>query len=890
MTLTTQQEQQAQSALEAYAASHTPAGASPRKITDLTLEELNEVADSMNATAKPGAKIILYSGFLADVEGMPSNVRENYRSMNVAIDMAAESKDSYDVINNTEIAGFLESKAFNQSLEAAIHRNNPDLDIGSDAFKEEYNKALYGQYDGEFDKGKDITGFWGKASKRYVLSATGDVELLAPNLNYQNVFSNEEFDALLANPNIKTIAGIDKKVFSDYLQSAGDSAETRKYISDLLAGASLKRLDELNLKNMNGESFAEGVLKRTRNGLATGVDLTAERRLLLWGRALEGLSTAGKILDPIGTLTEEVVERSLVKLGLGSLSKFAGTFVAAAEFGITAEVMAEGKKQGWIETDFPSSWREGLQRLADAPNSVTMAALLAHGSPWDYDFEHARFDGMTFDQWRNSNQLDNTEVVVEGAAWYFASWLPQQWKETAHATNRVYMTDEEGRLRVIAHAQKYRKSDGSYGYTKQDGRTVPAVQYVRDHDGKLYVQTEVGPKKGQVFEVIDPNLVARFNNHEVEDEADPNNNVADPSETQNWNEFGDIIIEAAENGGVDSSGNTILVKANKDLGFANLQAVHFEHIVAEFMKGIFGSFDAHGVGAAFGSHLGMLLTDNPDESALIDAVLGPVLGNISEFLGDKLGTGHSDVTLKDVFDEIGGGLEGVASSYISAFAIKSFGLNGTVVGDISQSALTQTVTNVINNIQAGARGADIFNGVVPTSGDWSNIFVSYLGDKLLNRFWTPNNKIEAYTSAVYSTLISVQTTKAIFALPIPLLAKFALAVVAYAYSKFIGGLIGSIFGAAKSYAKVSWDTAKGEFIVEGLHSKRMGNKEAAEAFAGSIRDYYNAVLAQTGAKLMNGNSVTGGEWGMRNSDFTYWGLRPLYMGKINKRYLIMECG
>jgi len=136
-----------------------------------------------------GTTTVLYSG--------PAN---GYASSDYS--GVLKNDPSIRIIDKTEIAAFLsfnDQDAGNQDLRdwlAAHFGNDPATDFSGSA-----NQYWYGT--------PSNPGLWDDASKRFIEATVGEVRTITPNAPLDGVFSRTELQALLDNPNITTIDGID---------------------------------------------------------------------------------------------------------------------------------------------------------------------------------------------------------------------------------------------------------------------------------------------------------------------------------------------------------------------------------------------------------------------------------------------------------------------------------------------------------------------------------------------------------------------------------------------------------------------------------------------------------------------------------------------------------
>lgn len=328
-------------------------------------------------------------------------------------------------------------------------------------------------------------------------------------------------------------------------------------------------------------------------------------------------------------------------------------------------------------------------------------------------------------------------------------------------------------------------------------------------------------------------------------------------------------------------------------------------------------FDTSNLFSAFGSVLGSRLGgDDLLLSAIGSAALETLLSNIGEALeaagapGDQSGGASlmsiiTDQLGTEFFHAIKSQGVGAVSSWLVSHVIDALGLEGTV-GEISSSVGGAVISQIINNligppIWADAAGNILRFGeagqVVATGGQvgavgqeglqvppdaqsvsrpWNlNItqaagaaFASYLGGRLADAVKTFDSQYGQVGAAIGQTYGSMNAT-AFLAIAGVNPATLVIAAIAVAAWKLIGGFIGSMFGASKSYASVEFNDRSDQFSVGGVTSRRGGSKEGALSLAGSVADLLNNVVDATGASI-NGLVPVKQEFGMRNNEYVYW--------------------
>ena len=202
---------------------------------------------------------------------------------------------------------------------------------------------------------------------------------------------------------------------------------------------------------------------------------------------------------------------------------------------------------------------------------------------------------------------------------------------------------------------------------------------------------------------------------------------------------------------------------------------------------------------------------------------------------------------------------GAISSFLTAELISAIGVDG-FAGEVLNTVAGQVISTVIENIAAGNA---IFQGLTPAG--IGTAVGSFLGNKLANEVYTFKTIGGQIGAAVGSALAVLAVSLALGGPPGLILAAGAAFI-----GNLIGGTIGSLFGGTpRSGADVSWDEAKGEFVVANAYARKGGSKDAAKGFAGTVAQTFNNILSSTGGSLMNPELVQSGNYGMRFSDFVY---------------------
>lgn len=287
-----------------------------------------------------------------------------------------------------------------------------------------------------------------------------------------------------------------------------------------------------------------------------------------------------------------------------------------------------------------------------------------------------------------------------------------------------------------------------------------------------------------------------------------------------------------------------------------------------------GLIDFADVGQILGSQLSNALAiENPWARMGASTAIGALLTNIGESLdlvgsvaenGGKVGMSQA---IDDAFKDFGANVlqagTGAVSSYLVGNLLAELGLEGTSL-DAAVAFAGPTIGKIAYNALTGAS----WNAGL-TTGFYATAAASFLGSKLADKiitFDSMTGQIGAAVGEAVGTIIAVKLFEASLATGNPY--AIAAAAVIVAVSKIIGGLIGSLFGASKSSATVTWDEEQQQFRVDNVTSKRGGSKDAARALSTSVADAYNAVLDATGSKLLA--PIEEQQFGMRNSKYVYW--------------------
>lgn len=289
------------------------------------------------------------------------------------------------------------------------------------------------------------------------------------------------------------------------------------------------------------------------------------------------------------------------------------------------------------------------------------------------------------------------------------------------------------------------------------------------------------------------------------------------------------------------------------------------------------------IGSIFGSTLGRQLGgDDQFKAAILSGALGALTKSLVEGIGTAtvmdfgqgLKTGLADLpfNLRDA-------AAGEISSYITAQLILAVGLDG-VAGGIANAAGGAVIGAVVSNI---AHGADTLDTIFKNAGSplaIANAVGGYLGATLASEimsFDTVGGQLGASLGssiggyvATTALVSGTGAESAFIGIKLGAAAGPVGAFVGALAGFVVGGVIGSLFGGTpRSGADVLWDDVSGKFVVTGAWSRKGGSKDAAQGLAGSAAQMLNNVLSVAGGRLLDGNQVDAGAYGMVKSDYVY---------------------
>lgn len=191
------------------------AQANLRLSTITTAEELRRLIKQIDTTGT-GSKTLLWSG-KAGIYG-----KDGEKFIHAANIAASLQKDDSTLrtIATTEAAKFLDISKDSESFNQDLYNKLKEIFKGS---PQGINDFLYGPEDPKTKKriGK---GVWDDVSKNFVEKAKGEVRLVVGGAGFDRVFAQTEIEALLMNPEVKSVEGVPIKVLKE------------KYVKEGLSG------------------------------------------------------------------------------------------------------------------------------------------------------------------------------------------------------------------------------------------------------------------------------------------------------------------------------------------------------------------------------------------------------------------------------------------------------------------------------------------------------------------------------------------------------------------------------------------------------------------------------------------------------------------------------
>ena len=160
----------------------------------VTLEQIQGIAREFPARAV-GEGGLLYS---QQVGGVKSEV--------IALEVA--DKTSQAIINHTPRAQFLAHPEVANAIQETAQRIFAQQGQGPVQAGQSAVDFLYGNPKAIAQSPTSLEGcLWGEASREFVGSLRGDVQVIASNANVERVFGKVELPAVLENPNVRTLGG-----------------------------------------------------------------------------------------------------------------------------------------------------------------------------------------------------------------------------------------------------------------------------------------------------------------------------------------------------------------------------------------------------------------------------------------------------------------------------------------------------------------------------------------------------------------------------------------------------------------------------------------------------------------------------------------------------------
>ncbi|MDB5469060.1 MAG: outer rane adhesin like protein [Caulobacter sp.] len=329
--------------------------------------------------------------------------------------------------------------------------------------------------------------------------------------------------------------------------------------------------------------------------------------------------------------------------------------------------------------------------------------------------------------------------------------------------------------------------------------------------------------------------------------------------------------------------NGVLIRRISNYTWQNMHYERFERFdevsgVRIFAKDdvtLAGIVNVGSVGNTLGSALGRALSDDPLGQQIGSVLFGTLGENIFEGAALTLSPQYSlEAGMALAFDDFGYNFSinvaGAISSILIAELIDALGLEGTVVGELGSTALSQVINQIINNL---ATGAGAFTNI---SVDPWVIVATYVGTELGRAIWSPDTvagqigaELGASIGSVVGVALAVQLGlyggEAGFTIWGPIGALIG-AVVGY----LVGALIGSFFGEdARSSATVTWNAADGNYVVTKINSDGGAPEYVAQMMANQVSASLNGLLDTLGGTLIDPAGVRTGSYGQFKSSFVY---------------------
>lgn len=282
------------------------------------------------------------------------------------------------------------------------------------------------------------------------------------------------------------------------------------------------------------------------------------------------------------------------------------------------------------------------------------------------------------------------------------------------------------------------------------------------------------------------------------------------------------------------------------------------------------------IGSSFGSSLSSVLFDDALASSIGSIVFSALGENLAEALAQLRVTESAfqafDAAFQDIELDLGANATGVVSSYLAGELIHALGLEGTVVGELGQSAAAQALGMIIQNI---SNGVPALSNINLGSFNISTVVATWLGTKLASKlveFDTIAGQIGASLGASIGAMIGAASagSSAAMGMRFGSMAGPVGAVIGAFVGYIFGGVIGSMFGGKpRSGAEVTWDQASGKFAISGVWQRSGATPMAAISFAQTVSGTLNNVLELAGSRLIDPASVVAGGYGTHGKDFVY---------------------
>jgi Ca2+-binding RTX toxin-like protein len=292
-----------------------------------------------------------------------------------------------------------------------------------------------------------------------------------------------------------------------------------------------------------------------------------------------------------------------------------------------------------------------------------------------------------------------------------------------------------------------------------------------------------------------------------------------------------------------------------------------------------GILSAKDVGGLLASQLMRSLPiDDPWARMGTSTALGAIMSDLGAAIDAAGGLGHLagvgaelEGAFKDFGDDILSSGLGAVSSYLVGDLLGGLGLEGDELEAATAFAgptIGKIAYNLVKMAQPGGEVLHWNSGI--TVNLYATAAASFIGGKLADElvdFASVYGQVGAALGEAVGTIVATKLFSASLATGNPY--AIAGAAIVIALSKILGGLIGSMFGASKSYATISWDSEDGVYAVGAASSKRGGSKQAALSLASGVAEVLNNIVDTVGASVL-GSDVPDQQFGMRNKDYIYW--------------------